>query len=569
MCIHQAHQWNLQQAAGFSYARETDQLAVTVRILPGAQVQITQKTSIITDKEKFETLIKKLDIRSRINYTQHENYVLAFKQDKQVFLHNPSNLNELELICTLEQNSLNQHIKISDTLELLEKLYLELKEVEVLSEFNHLENLELCLGVETFHELMMIETKIMEKCLPKTNHTQTEKRETSKDTSQAQPRVKRSLIGALLSDQDLTEQISQDLKQLSDTYNKNWKKLNSFDNSLTNSINHIYATISTDEQFANHLESSLISISHDVHKIHKKTSADLRFLTKIHNVQSKILDSLDNIGVLKKALHQTEDCSIAFCNTIENIIQTKDVINIKIRREQKEQSKIADIICEPYNATHISFLAHTTARLVNDMNILLPSSESLIPTKQLKNVTFTNSNLVPIKKENHEGYFSSNLLRVGRNTLICLQQIRLSVNSKSVICKPEERLQITNTTRIQLGHHSINYQRQVQQQKIRPRFQELSEIKEKDLQKWKQQTIGSSQLTETNLETINIQQKRHTYAISTAIGILGTILGFLFCCPSCIGQARNLVATSCTSMLTSCKRVIITIGQLLQASSLS
>ena len=63
MCIHQAHQWNLQQAVGFSYARETDQLAVTVRILPGAQVQITQKTSIITDTEKFETLIKKLDIK--------------------------------------------------------------------------------------------------------------------------------------------------------------------------------------------------------------------------------------------------------------------------------------------------------------------------------------------------------------------------------------------------------------------------------------------------------------------------------------------------------------------------
>ena len=34
MCIDQAHQWNLQEAAYFNFPQETDQIAVTVRVLP-------------------------------------------------------------------------------------------------------------------------------------------------------------------------------------------------------------------------------------------------------------------------------------------------------------------------------------------------------------------------------------------------------------------------------------------------------------------------------------------------------------------------------------------------------
>ena len=385
-------------------------------------------------------------------------------------------------------------------------------------------------------------------------HSTTNQKETK---PQQKKRTKRSLLSALLSDNDLTEKLSQDLSDLSKTYNSNWLKITEFDKQLTNTIQHIYSQISMDHRFLNHLESALINLSHDVNKIHLKTTASLRFLTRLHNINNQILDCLDTMNSLKTALHESEDCTILYCTKVESITQNDSVIHIKYKQKQKYLTNVAEILCTPINTTHISFLHNTKSRFVDKDNLISPKMESRIQVSQLRNKTYVNAELMRIKKSSHEGYYNSNLLRTANNKLICLQKLRLTVNGKSVVCQESEYIQISNTTDIRIGQHRISYNRRSLAKKIRPRFGESWHEKEIELRQWKSDAIGLSSLTETNLKTITINQKRHTYIIASAVAALGFICLCLFACPSCIGFTRKRVVLLCTNICSHCVKVII------------
>ena len=62
-----AHVFNLQEAAQFPFTNISDNIAVSVRLLPSGELQITQTSSVILDKNTFEKLISKLDIASELN----------------------------------------------------------------------------------------------------------------------------------------------------------------------------------------------------------------------------------------------------------------------------------------------------------------------------------------------------------------------------------------------------------------------------------------------------------------------------------------------------------------------
>ena len=578
VCLTMAHTFDLQEAARFPFGNASDKIAVSVRLLPQKELQVTQTSSVILDQKTFENLLSKIDMESHVHYDLRDTTIIAYKENGKIRLYNPPNINDLKLLCKLEPASLQMHVRISDTLETLETLYGDIKETENLFDMDNLKKLEKCLQSKTFHDIVTSDTEKLKSCIKTEAILQPEdinknkKRETKSNLSDTpaqtnklhsttnqrntkpkpKERSKRSLLSALLSDNDLTEKLSQDLSDLSKTYNSNWLKITEYDKQLKNNIQHIYSQISMDQRFLNHLESALISLSHDVNKIHLKTTANLRFLTRLHNINNQILDSLDRMNDLKTALHENEHCTILYCTSVEDITQNDSMIHIKYKQHQKHLTNVAEILCSPKNTTHISFLHNTKSRFVDKDNLISPKMESRIQISQLKNETYVNSELVKIKKSSHEGYYNSNLLRTANNKLICLQKLRLTVNAKSVVCQEGEYIEISNTTDIRIGQHRISYNRRSLAKKIRPKFGESWQAKEVELMKWKSDAIGLSSLTETNLKTITINQKRHTYIIASAVAALGFICLCLFACPHCIGITRKKVVLLCTNTCSHC-----------------
>ena len=578
VCLTMAHTFNLQEAARFPFGNASDKIAVSVRLLPKKELQVTQTSSVIIDQKTFETLLSKIDMVSHIDYDLRNTTIIAYKENGKIRLYNPPNINDLKLLCKLEPASLQMHVRISDTLEKLETLYGNIKETENLFDMGNLKKLEECLQSKTFQDIVTSDTEKLQTCIKTKAILQPEdinknkKRETNSNLSdtpaqtnelhsttkqrnikpKAKERSKRSLLSALLSDNDLTEKLSQDLSDLSKTYNSNWLKITEYDKQLKNNIQHIYSQISMDQRFLNHLESALISLSHDVNKIHLKTTANLRFLTRLHNINNQILDSLDRMNDLKTALHENEHCTILYCTSVEDITQNDSKILIKYKQHKKHLTNVAEILCSPKNTTHISFLHNTKSRFVDKDNLISPKMESRIQISQLENETYVNSELKKIKKSSHEGYYNSKLLRTANNKLICLEKLRLTVNAKSVVCQEGEYIKISNTTDIRIGQHRISYNRKSLAKKIRPKFAESWQAKEIELMQWKSDAIGLSSLTETNLKTITINQKRHTYIIASAVAALGFICLCLFACPHCIGITRKKAASLCTNTCSQC-----------------
>ena len=70
----------LQEASELTWLDPQDQIAVSVRVLPGGRLQITENNSLIIDSARFEKLISKNNMISTLDYSRRNNTVLAYKQ---------------------------------------------------------------------------------------------------------------------------------------------------------------------------------------------------------------------------------------------------------------------------------------------------------------------------------------------------------------------------------------------------------------------------------------------------------------------------------------------------------
>ena len=67
-------------------------------------------------------------MESLVDYNLKDTTILAYKENGKIKLYNPASTNDLKLLCKLEPASLQMHVRISDTLETLEKLYSNIKQ---------------------------------------------------------------------------------------------------------------------------------------------------------------------------------------------------------------------------------------------------------------------------------------------------------------------------------------------------------------------------------------------------------------------------------------------------------
>ena len=221
-----------------------------------------------------------------------------------------------------------------------------------------------------------------------------------------QNRKPRSILGALIGDSDLINQLNTNMQLAIHTQDENFDRIQHFDQSIVGHVNTLLQNEVTHDKNIRTMYHLMKALGHFIDNANKRNvfyNLRLQQGAYIKNELSSIAGELD---ILKDALHHKVHCDFNQCTVSRHLRQLNSTDFLLT--EQVQMQKLTtnyQILCEPVSNKKISTLHMETGHMIDNYNFILNSGKR-VDIRNLLNDTFINSELE---------FISAEMLVVGEN----------------------------------------------------------------------------------------------------------------------------------------------------------
>ena len=220
-----------------------------------------------------------------------------------------------------------------------------------------------------------------------------DKHKTCLSQKQSQSKNKRSILGALLGDSALINQLSANMQKALHIQDTNFAKIYELDKSLVNHLNTLLANEKIHDQDIRTVFQLLKAMGYYLDMTNNRAiSFNLR-TNQGHSIEYELTSLEKELRILKDALHHTVECTFNKCILSRHLHKLDN--ETFLLSEQVQLYNIDthyQILCKPTSENKISSL-HLQVGHKIDPNYLILKSGKRIPIESLTNITQANMNL--------------------------------------------------------------------------------------------------------------------------------------------------------------------------------
>ena len=214
-----------------------------------------------------------------------------------------------------------------------------------------------------------------------------------------QKKAKRSIISALLGDNDMINALSNNMQKAMKIQDSNFNKIYDLDKSLVHNLNALLENERSHDKDIRILYQLFKSLGHYYDQIQNK-AISFNIRTNLGHSIMHELKSLDlELTKLKDAIHHTTTCTFSQC-IVSRHLHKKDsdqlVLTEHIQKFRLDKNYL--IQCLPASEHKISSLHNQIAHIIDENYLVLESGERL-QIKSLSNPQITNEHLQFITKQ--------------------------------------------------------------------------------------------------------------------------------------------------------------------------
>ena len=406
---------------------------MTSALVVGDKIMVSSKgKSILVTKVQFTHLAQLLGINDRIDLTLDPHVVFLVQGTERIltnFRSNDRNSCPMEATSRNIQHSLNRILSdLELTWDRLNKALALYGEEQILSQFAS------CLNTEnlSLHFLLLTKTQNYEFCI---------RGLFMKMRPEMKLREKRDIgLGSLLfgNGKELMN-LEQDLKMAIDSFNGNFKSLETFDNGLIDNIQHLQDSVTTIGGNENQMQNTLIELQMQVFRENQHLNFLLIKTQQIAALGDILHHSLihEQLEILERALFRKNICNFSFCE-ISITAEVNDGIVI-IHRQMLilAASNLLHVTCEAVSRTQVPALHGVFATETLDNKLI--HAGTIYSHSDLRNSTLVNQKLRLLKEDE---LLLSVFHTFSKYQLQCLQALEFTLNGQKIVCTELQKFQL-------------------------------------------------------------------------------------------------------------------------------
>ena len=285
---------------------------------------VTRKTTAVVTLDELGILSRHLGIDLQVD-AEKNGRLWAFKQKGKTVISNKS-FNEVPTVnsmnfttCKVSKDVISFHTQLQNLVSQAQHIHKDFIDIDTAYPALNLLS-QTCFQGKSFKDLMKLSLNEHKKCII---------------NKQAPQKAKRSILGALVGDSALINQLSANMNKALHIQDTNFAKIYELDKSLVHHLNSILENEKSHDKDIRLVYQLVKSMGYCFDLIHNRA---ISFNLRTHQGHSIAheLTSLDKaLGKLKDALHHTNQCTFSQCvisrhlNTIDN---EKLLLSEKVQR---------------------------------------------------------------------------------------------------------------------------------------------------------------------------------------------------------------------------------------------
>ena len=406
---------------------------MTSALVVGNKIMVSSKgKSIMVSKVQFTHLAQLLGINDRIDVSLDPHVVFLVQGTERIltnFRVNDRNSCPMEPTSKNIQHSLNRIISdLELTWDRLNKALELYGEEQILSQF------ATCLDTEnlSLHFLLLIETQNYEFCI---------RGLFMKLRPEIKLREKRDIgLGSLLfgNGKELMN-LEQDLKMAIDSFNGNFKSLETFDNGLIDNIQHLQDSVTAIDGNENLMQDTLIELQMQVFRDNQHLNFLLIKTQQITALGDILHHSLihEQLEILERALFRKNICNFSFCELSITAEVNDGIVIIHRQMLTLAASNLLHVTCEAVSRTQVPTLHGVFATETLDNKLI--HAGTIYSHSDLRNSSLVNQKLRLLKEDE---LLLSVFHTFSKYQLQCLQTLEFTLNGQIIACTDLQKFQL-------------------------------------------------------------------------------------------------------------------------------
>ena len=353
-------------------------------VLSNQALIVTKKVTTIVTLAELEILTRHLGITLQVE-PERNGRLWVYKNNDTTIMSNKDfgDLSNLinTTVCQVQKDILTLHTQLKTLLTYAQKIHKDFLDIqEFYPALGILDNT--CFMGKTFDELMKLSLIVLKNCILN------------------QSKAKRSIISALLGDNDKINALSNNMYKAMQIQDLNFNKIIEMDKSLVHNLNALLKNEESHDADIRSLYQIIKSLGHHFDQVHHRAIAYNIRTNFGHSIMSEMQSLDEELKILKDAIHNLPTpCSFSECVVSRHLHKkTNDQLILTEHVQKFRLDKNFLILCEPANEHKISSYHNQVAHKINNKDLIL-STGARIQLETLSNASTANEHLQFITQE--------------------------------------------------------------------------------------------------------------------------------------------------------------------------